>query len=276
MKRFWILTTFAAVIFALYVGMATRTAHPMDELFDTMVDKMNETRVVKFKSGFAINVYDPAKPEDKEQWQFKRQGTYDAWSKYLHFKNLTHFENLVSNEDEEAEEAEEKTSLSIEERGNMVALPLKEAYFKNGMYFGKNRASGLWTYQEKHSFDLLELLPLNAEILNRYAKYYKSDNRGRFVVYFFSVDPNYLTRTFPNILESDGHTFPIRFKEGTIKTLVYPDTNLPRRIYAIYLIENLETGEIYEYNIDTYFSEDQTYQEPDEPGIPWNIMRYRK
>jgi hypothetical protein len=231
MKKIWILTTLTAIIFALYIGMTTRTAHPMDRLFDSM-----------------------------------------AWSRFLHFKNLTHFENLVSNEDEEVEE---KTSLSIEERGNMVALPLKEAYFKNGLYFGKNRASGSWTHQEKHSYDLLELLPLNSEVLNRYAKYYKTDNRGRFVVYFFSVDPNYLTRTFPNILESDGHTFPIRFKEGTIKTLVYPDTNLPRRIYAIYLMENLETGEIYEYNIDTYFSEDETYQEPDEPGIPWNIMKYR-
>jgi hypothetical protein len=270
-KKNLLFTLVVAILF-LYVGMALRTDHPNDQLYDAVTAKMNKAHVVSFKSGFAVNKYDKFKGEIREQWQFKRRGTYDAWSQFLHYKNLTHFEDLeTSNKDED-----EETSLTPKASGNMIALPTKEAYFKNGMYYEQNRASGLWATQEKHSFDLLELLPLNAELLNRYAKNYKSENRMRFVVYFYSIDPNYLTRTFPAILESHGLDFPIRFKEGTIKTLVYPDTNLPRRIYSIYLIENMKTGEVYEYNIDTYFSEDENYNGMDEPAIPETGLRERE
>jgi|GEM_PF-2190105 len=269
MNKKWTLLTVIAVILALYIGMASRTEKPVDQLFAEMKETMNKAHVVNFKSGFAVNLYDPTQTEIKEQWQFKRSGTYDAWSKYLHYKNLTRFEHSVESD----EESEKKTSLSIDASGNMIALPIKESFFKNGTYFEQNRATGEWTSQNKSSSDLIELLPLNAELLNRYAKYYKAENRGKFVVYFFSVDPNYLTRTFPNILHPEGHTFPLRFKEGTIKALVYPDTNLPRRIYAIYVIENLETGELYEYNIDTYFSEDESYPENEEPAIPQTIQQ---
>lgn len=276
MKRIWIIVTLLAVILAMYTGRAVEREHPIEILHKDMIEKINKTHVVSFKSGFAVNLYDADKQEIKEQWQYKRRGTYDAWSQYVHYKNLTRFEDLLNSDEEEQDKEEEKTSLSFEETGNMIALPTKEGYFKNGMYFAQNRASALWEYQAQDSFDLLELLPLNAELLNRYAKYYKADNRGKFVVYFFSVDPNYLTRTFPHILQSDDLNFPLRFKEGTIKTLVYRDTNLPRRIYAIYLIENTKTGEIYEYNIDTYFSEDESYQEKDEPAIPRTILKYKE
>jgi hypothetical protein len=273
MKKIWMLIPLALVVLALYVGMAIKSSHPTEQLFNSMVAEMNKTHVVSFKSSFANIRYDSTQETIQEQWQFKRKGTYDAWSKFLNFENVTRFVDPVEGEDTEAEE---KTSLSHEESGNMILLPIKEAYFKNGMYFQQPRASGLWEFQPKHSFDLIELLPLNAEVLNKYAKYYKSDNRGKFVVFFFSVDPNYLTRTFPDILEADGYDFPIRFKEATIKTLVFPDTNLPRRIYANYLIENLDTGDIYAYNIDTYFNIDEAYPVPDEPAIPLEILKHKE
>lgn len=274
MKKIWMLVILASVVLALYVGMASQASHPADQLFDSMVTEINDARVVSFKSSFANILYDSKQEEIKEQWQYKRRGTYDAWSKFLHFENVTRF--VDPSEGAEDEEAEEKTSLSPDASGNIISLPIKEAFFKNGMYFQQHRASELWEYQSKHSYDLIELLPLNAEVLNKYATYYKADNRGKFVVYFFSVDPNYLTRTFPDILQSDGYDFPMRFREGTIKALVYPDTNLPRRIYSHYLIENLDTGDIYQYNIDTYFSVDYTYPEPDEPAIPWQILKHKE
>lgn len=275
MKKIWMLVILASVVLALYVGMASQASHPAEQLFDSMVTEINDARVVSFKSGYGVNLYDSKQEKVIEQWQYKRRGTYDAWSKFLHYENVTRFDDLLEDE-EDKDEIEKETSLSTDINGSMIALPIKEAYFKNGMYFQQHRASELWDYQPKYSYELLELLPLNAEVLNRYAKYYKADNRGLFVVYFFSVDPNYLTRTFPNILESEGQDFPIRFREGTIKALVYPDTNLPRRVYTNYLIENLDTGEIYEYIISTYFSEDETYPEPDEPAIPWQILKHKE
>ncbi|WP_025027163.1 hypothetical protein [Caldalkalibacillus mannanilyticus] len=282
MNKKWTFISIIAVILALYVGMALKTEHPAEQLFREVTDEMNKAHVISFKSGFGINLYEneqalleqelSGKATAKEQWQIKRSGTYDAWSKYLHYKNLTRYENQM----ESTEESEKKTSLSFETSGNMLLLPIKEAYFKNGMSFEQNRATGEWSYQERYSYNLIELLPFNAEVMNRYAKYYKFTNRMHFVVFFYSIDPNYLTRTFPDILETEGHTFPIRFKEGTLKVVVYPDTNLPRRIFATYLIENLDTGEIYEYNVDTYYSANESYPEHEEPAIPDTVLQYRR
>lgn len=271
MKKIWLLSSIAAVILSLYIGMAIRTEHPMNQLYDSVIDKINHTHVVNFKSGFAVNQYNNG--QITEQWQMKREGTYDAWSKYLNFRNVLQFTNI---DQQDKEEVEEKTSLSQDPKGNMILLPIQETFFKNGLYLTQNRETGLWTSQSKDSFQLLELLPLNAELLNRYAKHYKSENRGKFVVFFFSVDPNYLSRTFPTILESDNLSFPMRFKEGTIKMLAYPDSLLPRRVYSIYKIENLETGEVFEYNIDTYFSENEDYQDLEEPAIPHDVLERAK
>ncbi|MBO8129066.1 MAG: hypothetical protein H0Z39_07700 [Peptococcaceae bacterium] len=250
MKKIWMLSSFAAVILALYIGMAIQREHPMDQLYDAVINKINHVHVINFKSGFIITQYQNG--EIVNQWQMKREGTYNAWSKYLNFRNVLQFSHL---KEKDKKEVEEKTSLSSEPKGNMVLLPVEEAYFQDGVYLTKDRQTKTWTAQQKDSFDLLELLPFNAELLNRYAKHYKSENRGKFVVFFFSVDPDYLSRTFPTIFESYGYDFPVKFTEGTIKMLVYPDTLLPRRIYSIYKIENLETGEIFEFNIDTYYSE---------------------
>ncbi len=270
MKKFWIISFIATSIISLYIGMALTKEPPMDHLYHQMVDKINTTHVIKFKSGFAIDEYN-VNNEVTNQWQFKREGTYDAWSKYLHLKNVETFDQDSNNK-----ESDEDTSLTYKPSGGtQVLLPTKELYFKNKMYFSLDRKSNQWIYKDRNAYTTIELLPFNSEILNRYAKHYKSENRGQFVVYFYSVDPNYLSRTFPNIIENEDYHFPYIFREGTIKLLVYPDTLLPRRIYAIYKIENLENHKTYVYHIDSYFSEDESYQGDEEPAIPQEILQLK-
>ena len=254
-----ILLLILAIAISFYIGQAIISKSPTEQLFNSMVEKINATHVVNFKSGFAINIYDQSKVLT-QQWQMKRQGNYDAWSKYLRYENVLRFEGL--------DDAEKDTSLSFEEKGSILQPPTQESYYKNNMLYTKDLEDQQWSFTTSSSVDLLELLPFNAEVLNRYAKYYKADNRGKFVVFFFSVDPNYLTRTFSDILQSEGFNFPYRFKEGTIKLLAYPDTLVPRRVYAYYVIENTETKEIYEYNINTYFSESEDFIGFDEPAVP--------
>lgn len=264
-----LLITGILIVFAFYIGMAIQTDHPMNQLYDSAIEKINNTHVVNFKSGFVVKVYDENENIINE-WQMKRQGIYDAWSDYLHYKNVIRFEY----DEDDNQPKEENTSLSFDPTGNMIELPIKEAYFDNKTLFSLDRESETWSSQDMEQFDLLELLPLDAELLNRYATLFDTDNRGKFVVFFFSVDPEYLTKSFSNILESDDFDFPYKFNEGTIKMLVYPDTMLPRRIYSLYLIENLETHEIYEYNLDTYFSDNEDFLE-NKPTIPYNVIQYR-
>lgn len=268
MKKIWLITLLISIILAFYAGASIYKGHPMDDLYVSVVNKINDTHVIKFKSGFAVNEYN-LNGEITNQWQMKREGTYDAWSKFLHYKNVSQYEP-----DNDSEDVEEKTSLSFNNSGgNLRLYPIEETYFKNRMYYALDRESKTWSYQPMNSYDLLELFPFDSEILNRYAKHYKSENRGKFVVLFYSVDPNYLTRTYPEILKQDGYEFSYRFVEGTIKMLVYPDTLVPRRIYSIYRIENLETGEIIEYNIDSYYSEDDSFMPDEEPAIPEEIIK---
>ncbi|MDQ0339877.1 hypothetical protein J2S00_002672 [Caldalkalibacillus uzonensis] len=269
--RTWI-AIFFAVILSVYVGMTIQKKHPMDQLLTDTIQHINQTRVISFKSGFSINYYD--KDFDLiDQWQFKRRGVYDAWSKYIHYENLTRFEEIVSTVDDDEDK---ETSLTPQFEGNTVLLPIKEAYYKNRMYFTKSRVTNEWNYQEKQSFDLLELLPFNSELINRYAHHYRSENRGPFVVLFFSVDPNYLTRTFPDILIADNHHFPLEFLQGTIKLLVYPDSPIPKRAYCTYMIKNIDTGDIFEYNIDVYYSINSNYTVDEEPAIPEYIKQISK
>ncbi len=271
MRKKWLLVMICTAVLAFYLGMVINADHPADDLYHDIVNKINNSRVVNFQSGNVIRLFDAEMTTVKESWQLKRKGTYDVFSKYLHYQNMSRFEESLLID----EEADQTTSLTPATAGNVLSLPVKEVYFKNGMYFEQSRVTGQWRYEAKRAFDLIDLLPLNAELLNRYGSYYRAENRGPFVVFYVSVDPSYLTRTFPDILASDDQSFPIRFHEGTLKLLVYQDSLLPKRVYGLYLIENLETGDIYQYNTDTYFSENRNYRGRQEPAIPQRIQQHR-
>ena len=263
-KTVWVLAGAAALILALYVGMAIKTEHPMDKLYADCIDVVNHVHVVNFKSGVVISELDKTGEVSEEQ-QMKREGIFDAWSKFVNCRNVSKF-TLEDNGEEQ--EVEEDTSLTQEAKGEMVLLPTSEEYYKNGTYLKKDRSTGTWSRTTADQLTTFEMLPFDSELLNRYAKHYKSENRGKFVVFFFSVDPNYLTRTFPDLPATLGYNFKPKFTEGTIKMLVYPDTLLPRRIYSIYRIKDTDTGKDYEFYLDTYYSENEDYEDLEEPAIP--------
>ncbi|HHX95721.1 MAG TPA: hypothetical protein GX691_07885 [Clostridia bacterium] len=263
----WALAAAAAVITALYIGMALKTEHPMDKLYTDYIDVVNHVHVVNFKSGVVISELDDSE-EVIDELQMKREGIFDAWSKFVNCRNVARFSEIEDN----GKEVEEETSLTQEAKGEMVLLPVMEEYYKNGVYLAQDRDTKEWTRSTREQLNIFEMLPFNSELLNRYAKHYKSENRGKFVVFFFSVDPNYLTRTFPDITATLGYDFKAKFTEGTIKMLVYPDTLLPRRIYSIYRIEDRETGKNYEFYLDTYYSENEDYEDMEEPVIPRDII----
>lgn len=256
-------------ILAFYTGMAINQEHPMDELHSTVIDKINDSHVINFKSGYLIEVYN-SRDVIIDQWQYKQQGIFDAYSKYLNTQNVKQFDFELMNKDE----INNKTSLSFEEKGELLFLPISEVYYKNNDLFYLDRLTNTWSYQQKNSYAILELLVFNSELLNRYSTYYKSDNRGEFVVFYYSIDPEYLTKEYPNILEANNLSFPYKFTEATIKLLVYPDTTLPRRVYSIFHLENLDTHDLYSIKIDTYFSENEEFDNT-EPEIPANIQKIK-
>lgn len=247
--KYWLLLSAAAVILACYAGMAWQREHPMDQLYAAVIDEVNKAEAVNFKSGLIVTRQ--RNGETMEEWQMKREGVYDVWHKNLHYRNVPQFSHL---EGEEKKQVEQRTSLSPGEQGEITLLPVAEVRYENGVYREQDRATRAWSVRERAAYNILEILPFNAELLNRYAKHYESDNRGKFVVFFFSIDPEYLSRTFPAVLESYGYSFPPEFTEGTIKLLVYPDTLIPRRVYSIFRVTDPTTGENYEFNLDTYFS----------------------
>lgn len=256
-----------ALVLALYAGMALKTPHPMDKLFTDYLDVVNHVHVVNFKSGVVITEFDNSGEPSKEI-QMKREGIFDAWSKYVNCRNVNQFTDMQ----EDGKEVEEETSLTQESKGKMVLLPTSEEFYKNGIYLRQDRNTGSWTRTASDQLNIFEMLPFNSELLNRYAKHYKSENRGKFVVFFFSVDPNYLTRTFPDLPATLGYDFKPEYTEGTIKMLVYPDTLLPRRIYSIYRIKDRKTGRNYEFYLDTYYSENEDYEDMEEPAIPREVI----
>jgi hypothetical protein len=262
-KPILIFAAAAVVILAVYVGMALETEHPMDKLYRDYIDVVNHVHVVNYKSGVVITEFDDA-GEPANEIQMKREGIFDAWSKYLNNRNVSRFTDLEDN----GKEVEEETSLTQEAHGKMVLLPIKEEFFKNGVYLSQDRDSQKWARKAVQEYRIFEMLPFDSELLNRYAKHYKSENRGKFVVFFYSVDPNYLTRTFPDLPKTLGYDFIPEYTEGTIKMLVYPDTLLPRRIYSIYRIKDTETGKSYEFYLDTYYSENEDYEDMEEPKLP--------
>ena len=239
----------AALILAVYIGMALKTEHPMDKLYRDYIDVVNHAEMVNYKSGVVLTEFDNA-GEAVSEIQMKREGVFDAWNKHFSNRNVAKFTDIENN----GEEVEEETSLSQQADGQMVLLPVSEETYLDGVYSQKDRATGKWTRSNTDRLTIFEMLPFNSELLNRYAKHYKSENRGKFVVFFFSVDPEYLTRTFPNLPATLGYDFTAEYTEGTIKMLVYPDTLLPRRIYSIYRITDTDTGKNYEFYLDTYYS----------------------
>ena len=257
----------AALILALYVGMALKTEHPMDKLFRDYIDVVNHAHVVNYKSGVIITEFDEAGEAVKEI-QMKREGIFDAWSKYVNNRNVSRFSEIEDN----GKEVEEETSLTQEADGQMVLLPISEEFYKNGVYLRQDRDTGKWARSTTNQINMFEMLPFNSELLNRYAKHYKSENRGKFVVFFFSVDTKYLTRTFPELPATLGYNISPKYTEGTIKMLVYPDTLLPRRIYSIYRITDKDTGKNYEFYLDTYYSENEDYEDMEEPKIPSDLL----
>lgn len=266
-KTFWALAAAAALIIALYIGMAVKSEHPMDKLYTDCIDVVNHVHVVNFKSGVVITEFDET-GEILKEIQMKREGIFDAWSKFVNSRNVPRFSEIEDN----GREVEEQTSLTQEAKGKMVLLPISEEYYKNGVYLAQDRDTKAWSRTTREQLNIFEMLPFNSELLNRYAKHYKSENRGKFVVFFFSIDPNYLTRAFPEIPATLGYDFKAKFTEGTIKMLVYPDTLLPRRIYSIYRVEDTETGKNYEFYLDTYYSENEDYDDMEEPAIPRDIF----
>ena len=257
----------AALILAMYIGMAIKTQHPMDKLYTDYLDTVNHAHVVNFKSGVVITEFN-AKGEVSKELQMKREGIFDAWSKFVNCRNVAKFTAMENEE----KKIEEETSLTQEAKGKMILLPVSEEYYKNGTYLKEDRKTGAWSQTDGEQLNIFEMLPFNSELLNRYAKHYKSDNRGKFVVFFFSVDPNYLTRTFPYLPQTLGYDFKAKYTEGTIKMLVYPDTLLPRRIYSIYRITDESTGKNYEFYLDTYYSQNEKYEDMEEPSIPQKIL----
>lgn len=270
MKKIWVLGALAAIILSFYVGMALETEHPMDRLYNNFIDRVNHVHVVNFKSGIEISEFAGAnseKPVDKVR--MKREGIFDAWSKFINFRNVEQFTDL---EGKNKEEVEEDTSLTRQEQGKIVLLPTSEVYFKNHILLAQDREAKEWSKTSREQLNIFEMLPFNSELLNRYAKHYKSENRGKFVVFFFSVDPNYLTRTFSDVLPSYGYNFKPKFTEGTIKMLVYPDTLVPRRIYSIYRITDTKTDKSYEFYFDTWYSPNEDYKGMKEPALPRDIL----
>lgn len=270
-KTLAILAVSTALIAALYIGMAIRTEHPMDKLYTDYIDEVNHVHVVNFKSGVIISELNKDGEVIVER-QMKREGVFDAWSKFVNTRNVIRFTDLEDN----GKEVEEETSLTQEAKGQMVLLPTSEEYYKNGTYLKQDRETETWTKTAVDQFNIFEMLPFDSELLNRYAKHYKSENRGKFVVFFFSVDPHYLNRTFPGLPATLGYEFIPEYAEGTIKMLVYPDTLIPRRIYSIYRMKDKETGKNYEFYLDTYYSENQDYEDMEEPTIPNSILKQAK
>lgn len=246
---FLALTAGAALILAVYVGMALKTEHPMDKLYREYMDVVNHIETVNYKSGVVITELDQDE-EAVEEIQMKREGMFNAWTKRFTNRNVARFTDIEDN----GENVEEETSLTQQADGKIVLPPVSDEFYKEGMYLQKDRATGEWSQFETDQLTIFEMLPFNSELLNRYAKHYKSENRGKFVVFFFSVNPTYLNHNFPDLPATLGYDIDPGYHEGTIKMLVYPDTLLPRRIYSIYRITDRNTGKNYEFYLDTYYS----------------------
>lgn len=253
-----ILIALMLVVAAFYFGSVIGKDHPIDILYEEAITSINDAELINFKSLLVVEKLDADNDidaaHDADIWHYKRQGVYDVSSGDLHYLNVRNYQY----DDGDPRNKEEDTSLSFTEAGRLITLPIQEAYYQKPVISLLNRESGQWSDWGLADFRLLELLPFDADIINRQVTLTDSENRGKFVVYSFDVDLDYLTRNFSRILLADDLNFPATFVAAEFKILIYQDTTLTRRIYSDFLIENKDTGQRYSFQLDTYFSANES------------------
>lgn len=249
-----LLIAFILVIAAFYLGSVIGTNHPIDTLYEDAITSINEAELINFKSLLVVNKLKTDSNAKADSWHYKRQGVYDVSSGDLHYLNVRNYQY----DDGDPRNEEEDTSLSFTEAGTLITLPIQEAYYHKPVISVLARETAEWTDWGLDDFRLLELLPFDADIINRQTTLTNSENRGKFVVYSFDVNTDYLTQNFSRILLADDMNFSAHFVEAEFKVLIYQDTTLTRRIYSDFLIENRKTGERYTFQLDTYFSANES------------------
>lgn len=237
------------IVLAFYLGSVLKADQPVLRLYKDAIKSINQAELINFKS-LAVVRENGTDGNSDTAWRLKRQGVYDVKRGNLHYKNVLAYEY----DQDDPRSKEEDTSLSFEEIGTLYMPQIKEAYYKNGRLQVLDRDLLEWADSELAQLFLIELLPFNADLINRQIELKASENRGKFVVYTLDINADFLSRNFDSILLADDLDFEARFVSGSLKILIYPDTGLTRRIYSDYIIENPATGQRYTYQLDTYFS----------------------
>lgn len=242
-----LLIAVSLIVLAFYLGSVLKADHPMMRLYKEAIVSINQAELVNFKSLIVVRESDGA---SDEIWRLKRQGVYNAKNGDFHYKNVATYEYP----EDDPRSKQQDTSLSFEETGTLVTPAIVEAYYHNQFLRYYDRDQEVWLGSDFQDLYLFEFLPFHADLINRQVEHIESENRGKFVVYTFVVDPDFLNRTFPQLLVADDLDFEPRFLEGEIKILIYPDTSLTRRIYSDFVLVNPETGQQYVYQVDSYYS----------------------
>lgn len=269
MKQY-LLIALILVVAGFYLGSVIGADHPIDTLYEDAIWELNEVDFMNFKSllvvkklganGTANGTRYPADhgtnhgtryhDAEADTWHYKRQGVYDVKNGDLHYLNVRNYDYGEG----DPRNTEEDTSLSFAEAGELVLLPIQEVIYRKPVISLLDRETAEWAVWGQPDFRLLELLPLDANIINRHVELKASENRGKFVVYTLEANPLYLTKTFPRILLADDLNFAAEFVAAEFKILIYSDTPLTHRIYSNFIIKNPETNDYYFFQLDTYFS----------------------
>ncbi len=256
-----LLIAVSLIVLAFYLGSVLKADHPIMRLYKEAIVSINQAELVNFKSLIVVRELDGAGSQeltDSDQiWRLKRQGVYNVKSGDFHYKNVATYEYPA----DDPRSKQQDTSLSFEETGTLLTPAIVEAYYYDQLLRYYDRDQESWLGSDFQDLYLFEFLPFHADLINRQVEHIDSENRGKFVVYTFHVDPEFLTRTFPQLLVADDLDFEPNFLEGQIKILIYPDTSLTRRIYSDFVLANPETGKRYAYQVDSYYSanEDSNY-----------------
>jgi hypothetical protein len=245
MKKY-VLIAIILVAAAFYLGLIIDQKHPIDTLYVEAINSINQAEAIKFKSLLVVGTPDGTV-------HYRRQGIYDVSSGDLNYLNVANYQFA----EDDPRNKEEGTSFSFEAGGTLKMLPIQEAYYCRPLISMLDRGTQERTESELTEFTLLELLPFDADIINRQVMLQSSENRGKFVVYSFTVDTEYLSKHFPRILLADGLDFTAVFVDANIKILVYPDTTLTRRVFSDFTIQSKETGERYQFQLDSYFFDNE-------------------
>ena len=80
----------------------------MDKLYTDYIDVVNHVHVVNFKSGVYQRIGRLRRSID--ELQMKREGIFNAWSKFVNCRNVARFSEIEDN----GKEVEEETSLTQE------------------------------------------------------------------------------------------------------------------------------------------------------------------